>query len=65
MQRAGWSRLKVLALGLALALGLELISFVGNRSAALATALVLTFLALVVSIVVDALNRLGPSGTRR
>ncbi len=60
MQRAGWSLLKVLAFGLALTLGLELIGFVGDRSAALATALVLTFLALVVSIAVDALNRLRP-----
>jgi hypothetical protein len=60
MQRAPWSRPKVLAFGLALALGMELISFVGDRSAALATALVLTFVALVVSIAVDALNRLRP-----
>jgi hypothetical protein len=59
MQRAGWSRLTVLASGLALALGLELISFVEDRSAALTAALVLTFLALVVSIAMDALNRLN------
>jgi hypothetical protein len=58
MQRAGWRRLTVLAFGLALALGMELISFVGDRSAALATVLVLTFVALVVSIALDVLNRL-------
>jgi VIT1/CCC1 family predicted Fe2+/Mn2+ transporter len=57
MQRAGWNRLTIVALGLAAALGVELTSFVGDHATALAVALAITFLALIVLIAIDARNR--------
>jgi VIT1/CCC1 family predicted Fe2+/Mn2+ transporter len=57
MERAGWNRSTVVALALAAALGVELTSFVEARSIALAVTLVVTFLALAVSIAIDARNR--------